>query len=303
MAERRMIAKTIIGSDAFLEMPQSSQCLYFHLNSRGDDDGFVNNPRAIMREVGCREDDIKLLIVKKFIIPFDSGVIVIKHWRIHNLIQNDRYHETKYKTEKAMLELDENKSYRLKKEYLGNGSKVDPEVSIGKVSIDQLSSGSSNITSGEEPKQLPQPKFEPPKEYRPDPEFQKVVQCWTVNVTPLINVNSVVTDSFKEFIPLVGADVYILAIKESCKSLHPAKPNINYIETKLRDWIAFEANTPEKVVALLAQRQEQKDAAKAKSNLPSKPQEPKPPPRPKCLSDFEERERLAEELMKQNGVS
>ena len=106
-----MFAKTIIDSDAFLDMPQSSQLLYFHLAMRADDDGFINNPKSIMRNVKCNEDDLKLLIVKKFLIPFESGVVVIKHWRIHNYIRSDRYKETKYKEEKASLGLDENNAY------------------------------------------------------------------------------------------------------------------------------------------------------------------------------------------------
>ena len=96
MAERRMFAKTIVLSDAFLDMPLSTRCLYFTLGMFADDDGFVNNPKSIMRQVGASIDDMNLLIAKKFILSFDSGVIVIKHWRIHNYIQKDRYKETKY---------------------------------------------------------------------------------------------------------------------------------------------------------------------------------------------------------------
>ena len=132
MAERRMFAKTIIDSDAFLDMPQSSQLLYFHLSMRGDDEGFINNPKSIMRNVGCKDDDIKLLIAKKFLIPFDSGVVVIKHWRIHNYIQKDRFTPTKYQTEKAMLSLDENKSYT---QCIQNVSNVDTQVRLGEDSI------------------------------------------------------------------------------------------------------------------------------------------------------------------------
>ena len=113
MAERRMFAKTIIDSDAFLEMPQSSQNLYFHLAMRADDDGFINNPKSIMRLIGCKDDDANILIAKKFLIPFESGVVVIKHWKIHNYIRNDRYNETKYVQEKSQLEYDENSAYRL----------------------------------------------------------------------------------------------------------------------------------------------------------------------------------------------
>lgn len=111
MAERRMFAKTIIDSDAFLDMPHSTQLLYFHLSMRADDDGFINNPKNIMRMIGCKDDDLSVLITKKFIIPFESGVVVIKHWKIHNYIAKDRYKETKYKDEKALLQLDENNSY------------------------------------------------------------------------------------------------------------------------------------------------------------------------------------------------
>jgi hypothetical protein len=135
MAERRMFAKTIIDSDAFLDMPQSSQLLYFHLSMRGDDEGFINNPKSIMRNVGCKDDDIKLLIAKKFLIPFDSGVVVIKHWRIHNYIQKDRFTPTKYQTEKAMLSLDENKSYTQR---IQNVSNMDTQVRIGKDSIGKV---------------------------------------------------------------------------------------------------------------------------------------------------------------------
>jgi hypothetical protein len=131
-----MFAKTIIDSDAFLEMPQSTQLLYFHLAMRADDDGFVNKPKAIMNMIGCKDDDMKILIAKKFIIPFESGIVVIKHWRIHNYIQSDRYNETKYKVEKSMLELDENKAYRLPDtKCIQPVSNMETQVRLGKDSI------------------------------------------------------------------------------------------------------------------------------------------------------------------------
>ena len=105
MAERRMFAKTIIDSDAFLDMPLSTQCLYFHLSMRADDDGFVNNPRKIQRMIGATDDDARILISKQFIIPFDNGIVVIKHWRIHNYIQKDRYKPTMYEGEKEQLQV------------------------------------------------------------------------------------------------------------------------------------------------------------------------------------------------------
>lgn len=111
MAERRMFAKTIVDSDAFLDMPLSTQALYFHLSMRADDEGFINNPKKIQRMIGCGDDDLKLLMAKKFILVFDSGVIVIKHWKIHNYIQKDRFKPTLYGEEKSQIVTDGNKSY------------------------------------------------------------------------------------------------------------------------------------------------------------------------------------------------
>lgn len=118
MAERRMFAKTIIDSDAFLDMPLSTQSLYFHLSMRADDDGFINNPKKIQRMVGCGDDDLKLLMAKRFILVFDSGVIVIKHWKIHNYIRNDRYKPTLYQEEKAELAEKNSKAYTFKTEII-----------------------------------------------------------------------------------------------------------------------------------------------------------------------------------------
>ena len=137
MAERRMFAKTIIDSDAFLDMPLSTQALYFHLSMRADDDGFINNPKKIQRMIGGSDDDIKLLIAKNFIIPFDSGVVVIKHWRIHNYIQKDRYHETVYKDEKNLLEVKDNNAYKLMDTgCIHDGYRTDTQVRLGKVSLE-----------------------------------------------------------------------------------------------------------------------------------------------------------------------
>lgn len=127
-----MFAKTIIDSDAFLDMPQSTQLLYFHLSMRADDDGFINNPKKIQRMIGCSEDDLKILITKKFIITFESGVIVIKHWKIHNYIRNDRYKETTYKEEKSTLILDENNAYT---SGIPDVYQMDTQVRLGKDSI------------------------------------------------------------------------------------------------------------------------------------------------------------------------
>ena len=135
MAERRMFAKTIIDSDSFLDMPMSSQALYFHLSMRADDDGFLNNPKRIQRMIGATEDDLKLLIAKNFIILFESGVIVIKHWRIHNYIRNDRYKPSVYEEEKALLSIKDNGAYTIG---IPNGYQMDTQVKLGKDSIDNI---------------------------------------------------------------------------------------------------------------------------------------------------------------------
>jgi len=154
MAERRMFAKTVIDSDTFIDMPQSSQLLYFHLAIHADDDGFINNPKSIMRTTGCKDDDLRLLIAKQYIIPFNSGVVVIRHWRVHNTIQKDRYSETKCMEEKALLEVGGNKEYRLSStptetdciqpvsrmdtECIQSVSTLDTQVRLGKDSIGKV---------------------------------------------------------------------------------------------------------------------------------------------------------------------
>ena len=108
-----MFAKTIVLSDAFLDMPMSARCLYFTLGMLADDDGFVNSPKSIMRQCGASNDDMNVLIAKRFVLTFDSGVIVIKHWRINNYLQKDRIQPTKYTEEKSKLALDSNNGYKI----------------------------------------------------------------------------------------------------------------------------------------------------------------------------------------------
>lgn len=114
MAEKRMFSKQIIDSDAFLEMPLSTQALYFHLSMRADDDGFLNNAKKVMKIIGANQNDYDLLVAKSFIIQFSDGICVIKHWRINNYLRKDRYTETIYQEEKAMLTMQPNGRYSLK---------------------------------------------------------------------------------------------------------------------------------------------------------------------------------------------
>lgn len=129
MAERRMFAKTIMLSDEFLDMSLGARCLYQTIGMLADDDGFVNNVKSIMRQVGATIDDLNLLVSKKFLIQFDNGIVAVKHWKVHNYIQKDRYKETKYLKEKSMLLIDERSIYSL------DVSKMDTQVRLGKVSL------------------------------------------------------------------------------------------------------------------------------------------------------------------------
>lgn len=143
MAERRMFAKKITESDAFLDMPSSTQMLYFHLSMNADDDGFVNNPKKIQRMCGASDDDFKLLLAKSFVLLFESGVIVIKHWKMHNYIQADRYRPTDYVEEKSMLGLKKNKAYTLDVNKMD--TKCIQDVSVGKESIGKDRLGEDSI--------------------------------------------------------------------------------------------------------------------------------------------------------------
>lgn len=144
MAERRMFSKTVIDSDTFLDMPPTTQNLYFHLSMRADDDGLVNNPKKIQRMVGANEGDLKLLLAKGYIIAFESGIIVIRHWRLHNYIRKNRYKGTACRDEMRLLHATETGEYELKNDaWLPTGIpndiptvyQMETQVRLGKVSI------------------------------------------------------------------------------------------------------------------------------------------------------------------------
>jgi len=146
MAERRMFAKTIIDSDSFLDMPLSAQALYMHLSMRADDDGFVNNPKRIQRMIGASEDDLRLLHAKSFILSFETGVIVIKHWKINNYLRNDRYKPTVYQEEKKALGEKENGAYTLLDNIgIPNGYQTDTQYRLGKDSKGKYRLGKDSI--------------------------------------------------------------------------------------------------------------------------------------------------------------
>ena len=196
-----MFTQKIIDSDAFLDMPLSTQALYFHLNMRADDDGFVNNPKRIQRTIGASEDDLKLLLAKRFVIGFESGVLVIKHWRMHNTLRKDRYNPTQYQEEFALLEVKDNNAYTERLPELPEpevesvattwqppGNQMATQYSIGKDSIDKVSTEEDNAPPDSDESDQP----EPPKPTKKkavkhkhgefknvlltDPEFEKLAE-------------------------------------------------------------------------------------------------------------------------------
>jgi len=149
MAERRMLSKSVIQSDVFLEMPLSSQALYMHLNVCADDDGFVSNPKTILRMTGAGEDDLKLLIAKGFVIVFKTGIIVITHWKRNNYIQKDRYKETIYKDEKAYLKITNTNTYEKTENIcIQNVSSLDTQIRLGKGRLDGVSIDEGRVEQG-----------------------------------------------------------------------------------------------------------------------------------------------------------
>ena len=188
MAERRMFAKTIVLSDAFLDMPLSARCLYFTLGMLADDDGFVNSPKSIMRQAGASMDDMNILLSKRFILAFDSGVIVIKHWRINNYLRNDRYTETKYLEEKQYLEVDKNGTYHVG---IPVGIPNNGIPSIGKDSLEQVSLVEDNIPPSASP---PKPKKHQYGSHSnvllSDEEFQKLQERFPDDYTDRIETLS-----------------------------------------------------------------------------------------------------------------
>lgn len=142
-----MFSLGVLDTDAFLDMPLSTQALYFHLNLRADDDGFVGNPKRVTQNVGASIDDLKLLVAKRFVIAFEDGVIVIKHWRMHNAIKSDRYVKTNYVEDLALLGIKENGAYTL------DGAQMENKWSANGAQMSQTSSAGIGLGIGKDSKE------------------------------------------------------------------------------------------------------------------------------------------------------
>ena len=177
MARRRMFSLDVVDTDKFLDMPSTTQALYFHLGMRADDDGFVSSPKRITKTVNCAEDDLKLLIAKGYLIPFESGVVVISDWKINNELKKDRYKPTIHLSEFEKIQTQKNKSYSLitsmtDTKCFQNVSKMDTQDSIGKDSIGKDSIGKDSID-----KEL----GEVPKKKTPEETINSTINSYTDN--------------------------------------------------------------------------------------------------------------------------
>ena len=164
MSEKRMLSTQIVESDAFLDLPLSAQALYFHLNMNADDDGFINSPKRIQRMIGAKESDLDLLYERRFLLSFESGVTVIKHWLINNTIRADRKKDTPYIEELAQLKIKENGAYTRACNHLTTKpqpndnqmtTNAQPNDRVNKININKLNNSVCNACAceEEEPKQ------------------------------------------------------------------------------------------------------------------------------------------------------
>lgn len=209
MAQKRMFSNLVVQSDEFLEMPDSSQNLYFHLSMQADDDGFVDKWKSIMRMTGKKEDDLKILIAKSFVIPFDTGVLVIRHWRLNNYLQKDRYKETIYKDEKSRLTIDKSNVYNLDTECIHSIDKnrLD-KISIEENSKEKEQEESESCGDG----------------------FQNVLKFYEENINLLTPYTSKLLEDFTDEL---GEDLVIYAMQISIEN---NKRTISYIKAILNNW-------------------------------------------------------------------
>lgn len=238
MADKRMFSKTIIDSDMFLNLPLSAQALYFHLSMRADDDGFVNNPRKIQRIVGCNDGDFQVLLEKQFLIAFESGVLVIKHWRIHNTIKNDRYKPTLYQNEFHRLICAENGEYdakppietlsgsNLDPTWIQSGSKVEPQYRLDKISIEKSSlycaESNDTVVSAPKPKKTPS-------------EFTLSLHDNSEYNVPLEDV-----EKYKRFFPNVDVEQQLRNMMAWCMSNPTQRKTRRGIKRFITGWLARE---------------------------------------------------------------
>ena len=239
MAEKRMFTKKITESDAFLNMPLSTQALYFHLNMAADDEGFVNSPKKIQRMIGALDDDFKLLLAKNFVIAFESGVIVIKHWKMHNCIQRDRFHATDYQEERNKLEVKKNGAYTMPvyemyTECIQNGNADKNRLDKNRLDKNRLDKNRldkiriDNTICGEPDKPTTPP----------EPVFIKI---------PLIDksdfdVTESMVSEYKELYPAVDVEQALRSMRGWCMDNPTKKKTRNGVRRFIGSWMQREQN-------------------------------------------------------------
>ena len=232
MAERRMIAKSIIKSDQFLDMPATTQCLYFHLLLEADDDGFINAPKSIMRVIGAKDDDMRVLQAKGYIIPFESGVIVIKHWRLHNSLRKDRYNPNpQLENERKQLVVADNKEYQLATNWQPNGNQLAtsgiPLVATGKDRLGKDRLGKSNQLANAD-------SFAQSQKYlnNINQDINKVTLFYEQNIGLL---SPFILEEIEEYQSQISDDMIIEAIK---RAVEAGKRNWKYTKGIINNWIS-----------------------------------------------------------------
>ena len=219
MAQKRMFNNSVVESDEFLEMPDSSQNLYFHLSMQADDDGFVDKWKSIMRMTGKKEDDLKILIAKSFVIPFDTGVLVIRHWRLNNYLQKDRYKETIYKDEKSRLTIDKSNVYNLDTECIH---------SIDKNRLDKISIEKNSKEKEQEKSESCGDGFQENDSCKDD--FQSVSKFYEENINLLTPYSSKLLEDFTDEL---GSELVIYAMQLAVEA---NIRTIRYIKAILNNW-------------------------------------------------------------------
>lgn len=247
MAQRRMFSLKVIDTDLFLDMPLSTQCLYFHLSIRADDDGFIGNHKKIMRMIGSSDDDMRILIAKQLIIPFDTGVCVIKHWRVHNYIQKDRYNPTFYKAEKAQIVANNNvyeKIDYIDTKCIHDVSNKDTQVRLGK---DRIELGKDNIDIYTENESL--------DNYVN--ESNKLKEFRILYEKNIGLINGITAEYLIELSETIEVDLFKRAIEIATDK---GKCSLGYIKGIIKQWLDVNIKTLEQLEAYkLQQKSKQKD--------------------------------------------
>lgn len=226
MADKRMMSKSVIDTDVFLDMPTSTQCLYFQLLLRADDDGFLKNAKTIMRTVGASQDDMKLLIAKQYLILFDSGTIVIKHWRIHNYIKKDRYKPTDCEETRLIDVNDKGEYILLEPTCIQNGTTTEPTCiqngTSGKVRLEiELGKSKGSVNK----------KIKKESALSADVKRQKLFASYQEKIKPISG--SVEGDRLSSLLDDYGLDLCLKAID---RTVLRKRRSLRYISGILRSW-------------------------------------------------------------------